>query len=102
MIELVALALVAGLAAAHALAAHRREISFEQERRDWRIERAELLNRIKPETYQAPARQIAEPETPVDLTSDDAYWEARGIRNPAPEVDGEPITEEHEVIPWRP
>lgn len=101
MLELVALAVVAGLSAAHAITAYLREQAFQAERDAWRTERSELLNRIKPETAQPVIAPVKDPPA-VDLFSDDDYWDARGIR-PAPEVDpGEPITEEHEVIPWRP
>lgn len=77
MIALTVLALVAIGVLLYLMTAQ--AASFETERREWARERAQLLNRIKPETAQP---VIGEPEWPSPrsvVDDDEAFWAARGI-----------------------
>ena len=78
MIALAAVALAAIAALLYLLTTERAEHA--DQRREWAQERAQLLNRIKPETAQAVP---GEPEWPspkaVIPDDDEAFWAARGI-----------------------
>ena len=54
--------------------------SFETERREWARERAQLLNRIKPETAQPAPGEPEFPSPPGVIPDDDeAFWRKHGI-----------------------
>jgi hypothetical protein len=62
--------------------AHERA-EFQAERETWRVERGELLNRIKPDAQQ-PTGLGDEVPQPPDFDDDDAYWSARDIKPAEP------------------
>lgn len=69
-----ALIVVGALVAFQAVALILLTWAYIGDRRDWRQERSELLNRIKPETAQPLPGQTDDPDPPaVDLEHDEAY-----------------------------
>lgn len=42
----------------------------------WRVERAQLLNRIQPEVYQPAGEEPGENVQAVSMFDDEAYWKA--------------------------
>lgn len=75
MVTLITTGLLVGIVAGFLLERHLMRLDVREERREWARERGQLLNRIKPESAQAPL-DGPDLETFQAPVSDEEWWEA--------------------------